>query len=188
MKQTVKLVLPAFIILSLAGLVILVVIYYRTTSTREVTFTEDKDIGVKVEGLNYSNTRDGRTIWRLRAKEATSFKSKKLMVLKGINLLFYPNNGEIVTMKAHDGTFNEANKVIFAKGNVVVSSEKGFTLKTDRLLYDSASGRITSDEPVTITQGAMMVHGVGFKADVDSGNISILKKVRAVISVKGIDR
>ncbi len=188
MKQTVKLVLPAFIILSLAGLVILVVIYYRTTSTREVTFTEDKDIGVKVEGLNYSNTRDGRTIWRLRAKDATSFKSKKSMVLKGINLLFYPKNGEPFTMKADDGTFNEAKKVILARGNVVVFSEKGFTLKTDRLRYDSAAGRIASDKPVSITQGDMMVTGVGFRADVDSGNVSILKNVRAVISVKGMDR
>ncbi len=187
MKKTAKLVLPAFIIISLAGLIILVVFYYRTTGTREVTFTEDKDIGVKVEGLNYSNTRDGRTIWKLRAKKATSFKSKESMVLEGIDLLFYPKNAKPFSMKSHDGTFNERKKVVLARGNVVVSSPTGFILKTERLLYDSDAGRITSTEPVFISQGEMTVRGVGFKVDVESGNLAIEKNVRAVISVKGLD-
>jgi len=187
MKKTAKLVLPAFIVLSFAGLIVLVILYYRTKGAHELTFTEDKDIGVKVEGLNYANTRDGRTIWRLKAVKATSFKSKELMVLEGVRLMFYPKDGEEVRMKARNGKFNEAKKVVFASGDVVVSSPSGFTLKTERLRYDTSAGRITSGEPVIISQGEMRVRGVGFKADVDSGTFYIMKDVRAVISVTGID-
>jgi len=187
MKKIVKLVLPAFILLSLAGLIFLVVLYYRTTSTNELTFTEDKDVGVKIEDLSYANTRDGRTIWKLKAKNATSFKSKELMILKGVRLAFYPEDGGTFNMRARDGKFNEAKKVVFASGDVVVSSPTGFTLKTEHLRYDTDAGRITSADPVFISQGQMNVRGVGFKVDVESGNLYILRDVRAVISVRGLD-
>jgi len=175
------------IIISLAGLIVLVVLFYRSTSSHEVTFTEDRDIGIKIEGLDYSNTRDGRTIWKLKAEKATSFKSKETMVLEGINLHFYPEKGGAVTMKAREGDFNEKRKVLLARGNVVVSSKSGFTLKTEGLRYDSSAGKITSGKPVFISQGEMNIRGVGFRVDVDSGNLFIKKNVRAVISVKGLD-
>ncbi|MFQ5353940.1 MAG: LPS export ABC transporter periplasmic protein LptC [Thermodesulfobacteriota bacterium] len=187
MKKTAKLVLPVFILISLAGLAILVALFYSTRSTEELTITEDKDVGVKIEDLNYSNTRDGRTIWRLKAREATSFKSRESMVLKGIRLLFYDKEGGIFTMKARDGDFNEAKKIIRASGDVVVFSEEGYTLKTDNIRYAAASGSITSKEPVSIKTDAMEVHGVGFEVNVESGSMYIKKNVRAVIREKRSD-
>jgi len=187
MKKTAKLVLPAFIIFSFAGLILLVVFYYRTTSTQEAAFTEDKDIGIRVEGLNYANTRDGRTLWRLKAKKATRFKSRELMVLEKVDLLFYAKDGDKFNMKAREGNFNEAKKVINAWGDVAVSSKKGFNLKTERLRYDTAAGSITSDKPVIILRGELRVEGVGFSVDVESGSLEILSNVRAVVSVKGIN-
>ncbi len=187
MKQTAKIVLPAFILISVAGLIILVALYSRTKNTNEVTFTEDKDIGVKIENLNYSNTRDGRTIWKLSASRATSYKSRESMILKGVRLLFYDKAGDTFTMKAKDGTFNESKKLIFASGDVVVFSPDGFTLKTDNIRYDTASGHITSAEPVSISTSAMEVQGVGFMVSIDDGSMYINKHVRAVIKEKRND-
>jgi len=187
MKQTAKIVLPAFIIISVVGLAILVVLYSRTNNPNELTFTEDKDVGVNIENLNYSNTRDGRTIWKLKAGRATSYKSRESMVLEGVRLLFYDKSGDAFTMKAKDGTFNESKKIIRASGDVVVFSPDGFTLKTDNIRYDTASGRITSAEPVSISTSAMEVTGVGFNVSIDDGSMYINKHVRAVIKQKRDD-
>ncbi|MFQ5428315.1 MAG: LPS export ABC transporter periplasmic protein LptC [Thermodesulfobacteriota bacterium] len=187
MKKIAKLVLPIFIIISLAGLVILVSLFHSTKTNKEAAFTENKDIGVKVEDLNYSNTSDGRTIWRLKARKATSFKSRESMVLKHIRLLFYDKEGGTFTMKAHNGTFNEAKKVIRASGDVVVFSPEGYTLKTDRIRYESASGSISSEDPVAIATEVMDVKGVGFNVNIESGKMDIRRNVRAVIREKGAD-
>ncbi len=188
MKKIAQLVLPAFIIISLAGLVILVSLYYRTNSgKKEVILTEDKDIGVKIDDLNYSNTRDGRTVWKLKAKEATRFKSRESMVLNGIKLLFYAKDGGVFTMKARDGTYNESKKLLLAGGDVVVLSPEGFTLKTDSIRYETASGRITSKDPVSITTKSMDVQGVGFSVNIESGNMFIKHNVRAVIRDERFD-
>jgi LPS export ABC transporter protein LptC len=187
MKRTAKLVLPAFISISLAGLVVLVVFYYRTRGAHEVTFTEDRDVGVKIENLEYANTSKGRTVWRLRAGEATRFKTRQLMALKEIELVFYSDNKSTFTMKARKGRFNEAKKVIFASGDVVVTSTEGYTLRTRRLRYDTGAGLITSGDPVVIQSGDMVVKGVGFKVDVESGSMEIMRDVHAVLNGGEID-
>ncbi len=186
MKRTAKLVLPAFIIISLAGLAVLVVLYYSTRGAHEVTFTEDRDVGVKIEDLNYANTREGRTTWRLRARTATRFKTRHMMVLEGIRLSFRPDDKKNLIMKARRGRFDEAKKVIFASGAVVVTSPEGYTLKTEKLRYNTAGGLITSAEPVVIFSGDMRVSGVGFRVEVDSGSFYILRDVKAVINGGGI--
>ncbi|MFQ5480996.1 MAG: LPS export ABC transporter periplasmic protein LptC [Thermodesulfobacteriota bacterium] len=188
MKKLAKLVLPAFIIISLAGLIILVSLYYRTNSVKkELTFTEDKDVGVKIDDLNYSNTRDGRTVWKLKAREATRFKSSESLILNGIKLLFYAKDGGAFTMKADDGTFNEAKKLLLASGGVVVFSPEGYTLKTDNIRYETASGYITSKDHVLISTKSMDVEGVGFDVNIESGNMYIKDKVRAVIREERFD-
>ncbi len=186
MKRTAKLVLPAFISISLAGLVVLVVLYYRTRGAREVTFKEESDIGVKIEDLNYADTRRGRTIWRLRAGGATRYKSRHMLVLEGIDLLFYSDDRTPFTMKAREGRFDEAKKVVYAKGGVKVTSPEGYSLETRRLRYDTARGLITSADPVVIFRRDMRVSGVGFRVEVKRGSLYIMRDVRAVISGEGV--
>ncbi len=187
MKRTAKLVLPAFISISLAGLVVLVVFYYRTRGAKEVTFTEDRDVGVKIENLEYANTRGGRTVWRLRAGEATRFKTGQVMALKDLDLVFFSDDRSTIRMKARKGRFNEAKKVIFASGDVVVTTSEGYRLRTRRLRYDTKAGLITSSDPVVIESGDMVVKGVGFKVDVESGSMEIMRDVKAVLNGGKID-
>ncbi len=182
MKRTAKLVLPAFIFISLAGLVVLVVFYYRTRGAQEVSFTEDRDVGVRIENLEYANTREGRTVWRLRAGEATKYKARQMLTLRGIDVVFFSDDKSTFEMKARDGKFDEARKIIFASGDVVVTNTDGYTLRTRRLRYDTKKGLITSGEPVKITGTGMVVEGLGFKVNVQDGSMYIMRDVRAVLN------
>ena len=186
MKRTAKLVLPAFVIVSLAGLIVLAVLYYRTRGARQVTFNESADVGIRVDDFDYANTRGGRTVWRMEAREATRFKTRRLMVMKGVHLFFYPESGGRLEMRAREGRFDEAGRVVTARGSVEVSSPDGYRLRTRRLRYETDRGLITSAEPVAIYSRDMEVRGVGFRVELREGTLYIVRGVRAVIRGGGV--
>lgn len=57
-----------------------------------------------------------------------------------------------------------------ALGNVIVTTEKGDTLKTEQLIFLHKKDRLYSEKYVRIYQTDRIIHGVGFESDSDLKN------------------
>ena len=78
----------------------------------------------------------------------------------------------------HGETFGQTFESFFVEGNVVVTSTKGYKLKSDNLRWDKKKNQIVSDSRVHFKtlQGDMLT-GIGFESDPDLENWKILKNV-----------
>ena len=90
---------------------------------------------------------------------------------------FFNDDGEHMSKLYSDSAYikQETNNLL-AIGNVVVVSDSGYTLLTDRLHYDNQYKLITSNDSVTFTTTFNdTMYGIGFESDVDLTHSKILK-------------
>lgn len=187
MKRKIRVICACFIVLSILALALLVAFHYWTKKGIEVTITEDRQIGVKIDDIHYSRTREGRVEWVLDAESATSFKVEDVMVFENVRLVFYAKDGRPYKMSAREGRFDEGSGQVEAEGDVRVESMDGtYTLTTERIKYSSSNKEITSDGHVRISTAAMDVTGVGFRVEIDAGRLYLAKDVRAVFKDNAI--
>lgn len=93
---------------------------------------------------------------------------------KGVYIVEYDSGEKITsTLKADYAKQFEKEDKWEAKNNVVVTNEKGDTLKTEHLILDNKKQKIFSDEFVTIVSEDQIITGIGLEADQDMKNWEI---------------
>lgn len=180
MNRKVRISLGTFIVLSVAGLVLLVILHYQTRNSIQVNIVEDKKIEVKIDRIHYSGTNEGRLEWEMEAASAKRSKDDDLTYLKSIKLTYYPDKGFPYMMTADAATFREATGDISASGSVVVESKDGQRFTTQSLRYSLKSRELTTDDAVELRSGGMDLKGTGFHAELAKGRYRLFKNVKAV--------
>lgn len=182
MNRKVRIALYAFIALSILGLAVAVFVHQQTQNVMRVSFTEDRKLEVRIDRIRYSGTKQGRVEWEFEADYATREKGEDLTVFNNVNATYYPEAGAPYTLKAREGRYWEAAGLVHAIGGVRVESRGRFVLETERLEMEMESRRISTPLEVAITSEMMDVRGRGLEADVDTGDLTILSDVRAVVN------
>lgn len=124
------------------------------------------------EGWNstLSATRGSRLAAVIRYGHMRRFAGRQEIELdEGIEVDFFDERGEHTShLVAEGGLLNEDTKNVEAIGRVVVVSDSGITLRTERLRWDRARDRIMTEEFVTITTAdGDTLYGQGFESDVN---------------------
>ncbi len=80
--------------------------------------------------------------------------------------LFDERGGRLSHVTADSGVMHEATYDVEAHGNVVVVSDSGVVLRTERLFYSKEGDKVYSDAPVMIVRAAGdTLYGTGFESD-----------------------
>lgn len=181
MNRKIRVSLSAFIVFSTLALVVLVVIHYNTREFTQADFKEDEKVQVRIDKIRYSGTRDGRVEWELEADTASRSKEEDLTVFENVKLTFYSRDGSPYVLTAREGLLQEAAGVIEVSGDVLVRSlEQGYSLRTTRLNYSVGAKEITTAERVYMTSGGIDIEGSGMLVLVDTGEVRLHEKVKAV--------
>jgi len=87
---------------------------------------------------------------------------------------FYTNEGEhssrLTSMRA---TISEKTDLMYAEGNVIVRSDSGITLFSERLYWDNHVKKIYTDDYVTFIKNGDTLNGRGFESDRSLKNYKI---------------
>lgn len=115
------------------------------------------------------------------------FDSKKMAYFdEGIEIDFFDEQGQHTSkLKSNKGILDENTNNVEAQENVVVVSDSGITVETEKLWWDNAIEKVVSDQFVTITDPAdsTVIYGKGFESDRTLTNYTI-KEFRSVSEKK----
>ncbi|MDZ7267333.1 MAG: LPS export ABC transporter periplasmic protein LptC [candidate division KSB1 bacterium] len=94
-------------------------------------------------------------------------KDRRVLFDQGVMVDFYGRKGEHTSsLTSTRGILYENSNDVEALGNVVVVSDSGMTLRTEKLRWLNQRERIVSEEFVTITTArGDTLHGHGFESD-----------------------
>jgi LPS export ABC transporter protein LptC len=119
-------------------------------------------------GMSHYVTQDGMQRARVRADTAYFFSATQSAALLHVHITFFNAGGaETSTLTARDGTYHWRTGDMEARGNVIVVTTDGRTLRTEQLRYSQAKSQVTSDLPFVFDGPNRHVEGEGFTSDPD---------------------
>jgi LPS export ABC transporter protein LptC len=129
---------------------------------------------------------DAAPLWQLAAKKAMLFEQKQEATMLAIQAVFQPteagaSGGELDGGEGRLDLGRMNFNVTGVDPPVTVRLAKRYTLTTSRLQWNNKSGRLTTDEPVTITGEGLTVTALGFQWLQEDGTISLLQDVHTVV-------
>ncbi|MCX6138010.1 MAG: LPS export ABC transporter periplasmic protein LptC [Ignavibacteriales bacterium] len=102
--------------------------------------------------------------------------SRQTFLDNGVHVDFFDALGRHSSvLTSQRGSVDEASNNLEAVGNVVVKSDSGVIVVTDKLIWDNARQKIYSDAFVKITSPTEQLQGQGFESDQNLKNYRIFK-------------
>jgi LPS export ABC transporter protein LptC len=119
-------------------------------------------------GMSHYVTSDGVQRARVRADTAAFFSPSQSAELRHLHITFFkPDGSESSTLTAREGTYHWRTGNMEARGNVVVVTTDGRTLRTEQLRYDEVRAEVSSDHPFVFDGPNRHIEGEGFTSDPD---------------------
>lgn len=121
-------------------------------------------------------TREGALLAILEVKHLLIYEDRKETYLEdGLKVNFYNEEQKhTTTLTASRGRVNDITKDLSAYGNVIVISEDGTTLKTEKLYWKNETQKIETDAYVEIDSPREKIRGTGLISDQSLKNYKIL--------------
>ncbi len=164
----------------LAGICLLVSLHACKNDMRDVMRLPSNQLAPSQVGdsitLLYSDTSRLRVMLQANRMLVFTKNTREPMRIlpKGVFVTFFDNKGHIsATLRANYAVHYEMTKRMEAKYKVEVVNTKGEKLETERLVWNEATERISTDAPIKITTGNEVIRGVGFESNQDFTNYQI---------------
>ncbi len=110
----------------------------------------------------------------VEADTAYLYQRSQTTELRRFTARFLDDNGNLKsTLTADLGLYQTYSSKLDARGNVVVVSTDGRTLKTEHLIYNKMANQISSDTTFVYDSPTEHITGNGFTSDVDFKNQKI---------------
>ena len=119
-------------------------------------------------GMSHYVTTDGVQRARVSADTAYFYSPAQTAELRAVRITFYSSGGaEASTLTAREGTYHWRTGDMEARGNAVVVTTDGRTLRTEQLGYSEAKNEVTANGPFVFDGPNRHVEGEGFTSDPD---------------------
>ncbi len=171
----------AVIILLTVAAVVTGIWFNRPDTPQQLLNQLPADVDLSLQELHYTQNENGKAAWSLDATQAEYQRESGVAHLANVSLVLYQQQefGE-VTMTARQGYFDQQANEIEAIGDVVLVSEKGDRLYTDRLRYDTKNKQISTADAFRYLSSGNELTGVGMQIDLSSGQMTVENDVRAL--------
>lgn len=141
---------------------------------------------VSTKQIEWLYTKNGKASFKLISPQMLRFDGEEpyLEFPKGIELESFEDAGEKDSYLRADYAIQHLDdKLIEAKGNVLLQNIEGDKLETEYLIWDEVKELIYTEEFVKITKEEQVIMGEGFESDIYFSEYT-LKKSRGIINLE----
>lgn len=164
-------------------LIIFVLLFSSCGKEEKISSVENNVKGPQlvINKFSVTATNAGKVEWIFYARKAVVFEDKNLIDADEISIDFFldKNEKEISShLVARKGNVNTKTNDMEAEGNVVLTTESGNKIFTEKVKWFSAAQKFFTEEAVRVEKKDSIVTGVGMEADPNLENVRILKDVK----------
>ena len=184
-----KRVLAVAIIISVVFLATVIYRHLQHQNPQDILALLPDNIDLALQDLHYTQNEDGKRSWTLDASKAEYLRDSSLVKLAAVKLKFY-NAGDFgaVQLQADNGELFQDTNQVSIWGDVIITTDKGEQLFTERLHYDDSLRQITTAEAVKIVTSQVDLTGIGMEVSIDSGRFLLEKQVHAILYPAGREK
>jgi len=169
------------LILALILLAVIAMRYRPEDNLRTIVKALPEGVDVSLQDIDYTHIEDGRARWRLVALQVERQAKSSTLVVSRPQMTFFDELGEIKgSLKALNGEISEDYRKVRLNDEVVLKNMSGYTLLTDRLMYDHDTRTATTDSLVRLESKGMHLEGRGLIFYVQTKQLQLNKQVEGV--------
>jgi len=133
-----------------------------------------------IENFTLTHTSQGEKKWELEADRAEIYKREGKTIVQKLKIKFYDQGKITSVLIAREGELHSQSGDMEVRGDVVVTSEEGTTLKTESLKWDANRNKIVTDDLVRQEKGDTIITGQGLESDPELEKVVIKKNVKVI--------
>jgi LPS export ABC transporter protein LptC len=139
------------------------------------------NVDFQVKDVHFTEVGDPDASWDIRADSARYMKKESLAVFEKVRITMIRRDGRKFTMSGDSGRVNTDTKDAEVYGNVVLTSDRGDRITTDRVFYSGKEKRAYTEDEVVLTRPGLDLKGKGMVFYVDRQHVRLLSGVKALV-------
>ena len=122
-------------------------------------------------------TREETKLVKVTSKKLYKNTNEMALLVGNVVVDFYNDEGDHISILYSDSArIDEQSNNLHANGNVYVVSDSGYTLTTNKILWDNRYEMIVAEDSVMFTHHkGDTLYGVGFESDIDLERFKIFR-------------
>ena len=133
---------------------------------------------MRLEKIRFVEDKHGQKTWELEAKSVRQYQEQNIMVLEDVKVTFYAKEGRIFYLTGKQGKVYQDSKNVDLIGDVVLTSNDGYQLKTHSASYRHVEKIVSTPDPVEIEGEQIRMTGKGMLVDMEAKTFKILSQVK----------
>ncbi len=138
--------------------------------------TEGADM--RLEKVRFVEDKQGQKTWELEAKSVRQYQDQNMMVLEDVKVTFYSKEGRTFFLTGNQGMVHQDSKNMELVGDVVLTSDDGYRLKTHSVSYRNSEKVVSTPDPVEIEGEQLQLTGKGTLVKMEDKMFRILSQVK----------
>jgi len=133
---------------------------------------------MRLEKVRFVEDKHGQKTWELEAKSVHQYQDQNMMVLEDVKVTFYAKEGRTFFLTGKQGKVYQNSKNVELVGDVVLTSNDGYQLKTHSASYRHLEKIVSTPDPVEIEGEQIRLTGKGMLVNMEAKTIKILSQVK----------
>ena len=143
---------------------------------RPTVSTEGADM--RMEKIRFVEDKHGQKTWELEAKSVLQYQDQNMMVLEDVKVTFYAKEGRTFFLTGKQGKVHQDSKNMELVGEVMLTSDDGYRLKTHSVSYRNSEKVVSTPDPVEIEGDQIHLTGKGMLVQMEKKTFKILGQVK----------
>jgi len=122
----------------------------------------------RIEKIHFVEEKHGKKTWELEAKAVQQYQGQNIMILEDVKFTFFAEDGQTFTVSGKQGKVFQDTKNVELEGNVVVTSSRGYRLKTHSMAYNDQERKIRTPDVVELDGDQLWLKGRGVLVDMEA--------------------
>jgi len=139
---------------------------------------------MRLEKIRFVEDKRGEKTWELEAKSVLQYQDQNMMVLEDVKVTFYAKEGRTFFLTGKQGKVYQDSKNMELMGDVVLTSDDGYRLKTHSVSYRHLQKTASSPDPVEIEGEQIRLTGKGMLVNMEDKTFKILSQVKTQLRGK----
>jgi LPS export ABC transporter protein LptC len=136
------------------------------------------------EKIRLVEDKQGQKTWELEAKSIQQYQDQKIMMLEDVKVTVYAKDGRSFIISGNQGKVNQDSKDMELVGDVVLTSNDGYQLKTHSVSYRHLEKIVSTPDPVEIEGEQLRLIGKGMLVNMETKTFKILSQVKTQLRGK----
>lgn len=138
-----------------------------------------------IQGVNAEYDQTGKLKTQITSEEITHLHDEKISFLKNPRIIMYTDNNTPWHIRADQAETNKTGDQVILQDHVVIhqlptKQTQETTITTTQLIIFPKKSIATTSQAVTISQPDVTIHGVGFDANLKTGQYKLRSQSKAI--------